>query len=76
MILITDAFSSSEKDPIGEKYRFMIKLFDSDSQIQYFISSNKNGRTLNNPTTIEMTSCSQPYYYIILFCKKLGISLQ
>ena len=72
MILITDALYASEKHPVGEQYRFMIKLFDSASQIQYFLSSNENGRPLNNPTTIEMTSCTQPYYYIMNYNKLEG----
>ena len=65
MILITDALYATERTPIGEKYRFMVKFFNSAAQIQYFVSSNPDGRPLNNPTTIEMTSCDQPYYYIL-----------
>jgi len=65
MILITDSLSSTEKAVIGEKYRFMVKFFNSAAQIQYYVSSNPDGRPLNNPTAIEMTSCDQPYYYIL-----------
>jgi len=65
IILITDSLSSTEKVVIGEKYRFMVKFFNSAAQIQYYVSSNPDGRPLNNPTAIEMTSCDQPYYYIL-----------
>ena len=27
--------------------------------------NNEEGRVLNNPTAIEMTSCDRPYYYIL-----------
>ena len=69
MILLTDALSSTERIIIGEEFRFTVKYFNSDANIQYFLSSNPNGRPLNNPTTIEMTSCSQPYYYILNYNK-------
>ena len=65
MILLTDSLSATERIIIGEQYRFMVKFFNSESQIQYYLSGNPNGRVLNNPTAIEMTSCSQPYYYIL-----------
>ena len=65
MILITDALSATGQIIIGEQYRFMVKYFNSAANINYFLSSNPDGRPLNNPTTIEMTSCSQPYYYIM-----------
>ena len=65
MILITDALASTGKTVIGEQYRFVIKFFNSAANIQYFLSSNSEGRVLNNPTAIEMTTCTQPYYYIM-----------
>ena len=69
MILLTDALAATEKVIIGEQYRFMVKHFNSAANIQYFLSSNPDGRPLNNPTTIEMTSCAQPYYYIMNYNK-------
>ena len=65
MILLTDSLSATDTAIDGEQFRFMIKFFNSESEIKYFISGNANGRPLNNPTTIEMTSCTQPYYYIM-----------
>ena len=40
-------------------------FFNSAKTIQYYVSANENGRPLYNPTTIEMISCEQPYYYIL-----------
>ena len=65
MILITDSLSSTERAIIGEIFRYTVKYFNSASQIQYYLSSNPDGRPLLNPTAIEMTSCDQPYYYIL-----------
>ena len=65
MILITDSLSSTERAIIGETYRYTVKYFNSASLLQYYVSSNPDGRPLLNPTAIEMTSCDQPYYYIL-----------
>ena len=65
MILLTDSLSSTDSTIFGEQYRFMVKFFNSEAQIQYYISGNPDGRLLNNPTAIEMTSCSLPYYFIL-----------
>ena len=72
MILLTDALSETEKFIIGEQYRFITYFFTSEINIQYFLSSNAQGRPLNNPTTIEMTSYTQPYYYIMNYNKIEG----
>ena len=58
MILTTDALGQTQ-NVINVKY------FDSAAQIQYYLSNNEEGRVLNNPTAIEMTSCDRPYYYIL-----------
>ena len=72
MILLTDALSHTETPSVGEKYRFITYFFKSDENIQYFVSSNSEGRPLNNPTAIEMTSCTKPYYYIMNYNKVEG----
>ena len=69
MILLTDSLAHTEHHSIGEVYRFIAYFFKSDENIQYFLSSNSKGRPLNNPTTIEMTSCTKPYYYIMNYNK-------
>ena len=58
MILTTDALKQTTNI-------INVKYFDSESQIQYYLSNNEEGRVLNNPTAIEMTSCDRPYYYIL-----------
>ena len=65
MILVTDSFSATQKKFIGEQFRFKAQFFDSKTTIQYYVSANPSGRLLNNPTSIEMLSCDQPYYYIL-----------
>ena len=65
MILITDSLSRTQRAIIGEKFRFKASYYDSATTIQYYVSANPNGRLLNNPTSIEMLSCDQPYYYIL-----------
>ena len=65
MILVTDSLSSTQRQFIGEQFRFKVHFFDSPTTIQYYVSANPSGRLLNNPTSIEMLSCDQPYYYIL-----------
>ena len=72
MILLTDSLSNTEFSPMGEQYRFISYFFQSDANINYFLSSNTEGRPLNNPTAIEMTECTQPYYYIMNYNKVEG----
>ena len=65
MILVTDSLSATQRQFIGEQFRFKASFFDSKTTIQYYVSANPIGRLLNNPTSIEMLSCDQPYYYIL-----------
>ena len=65
MILLTDSLEKHARQPIGEKFRFKVSFFDTKKSIQYYVSANPYGRPLNNPTSIEMLSCDQPYYYIL-----------
>ena len=69
MILLSKILTTPSDGTIGTP-RFATTFFDSQANIQYFLSSNPEGRPINNPTTIEMTSCSQPYYYIMNYNKK------
>ena len=65
MILLTDSLSSTSRKILGEQFRFKVSFFNSAKTIQYYVSANPSGRLLNNPTSIEMLSCDQPYYYIL-----------
>ena len=69
MILLTDSLSAKKNMYWGEQFKFKANFFDSKSKIEYFVSANKTGRYLNNPTSIEMDSCDQPYYYILNYNK-------
>jgi hypothetical protein len=43
-------------------------MYKSDAQIEYFVSNNPTGRTLNYPLSLEMNTCSSTnnkYYYIL-----------
>ena len=64
MILLTETFSES-KEINEEEDKFKVYYFKSNETIQYFLSRNPKGRLLNKPTSIEMNSCDQPYYYIL-----------
>ena len=72
MILLTDSLSIKKPIPFGEKFRFKIYFFTSDKNIQYYVSANPQGRPINNPTSIEMLDCEQPYYYILNYHKTEG----
>ncbi|MBO6244398.1 MAG: hypothetical protein J6O41_07575, partial [Clostridia bacterium] len=65
MILLTNPFSKQNRVIIGEHFRFKASFFNSAKTIQYYVSANPEGRPLNNPTSIEMLSCDQPFYYIL-----------
>ena len=47
-------------------------MFKSGSQINYFVSNNPTGRTLNSPLSLEMNTCTgtdNKYYYILNYNK-------
>ena len=71
MILLAKILTKERQESIGN-IRFVTYFFNSATNIQYFLSSNSEGRPLNNPTAIEMTSCTQPYYYIMNYNKNEG----
>ena len=64
MIILTETFSES-KEINEEEDNFKVYYFKSNGAIQYFLSGNPKGRLLNKITSIEMSSCDQPYYYIL-----------
>ena len=70
--LLSENISGQEHSSLGNQYRFHTKMFKSDSQIEYFVSNNPTGRTLNYPLSAEMnicTSSNKKYYYIIWIIK-------
>ena len=56
-------------NPLGfandEKFVFQMTLLDSDFLLDYYVSSNLNGRPINSPLLINMTTCDNPYYVIL-----------
>ena len=65
MILLTESLSKESSIIIGESFRFKTYFFKSDNTMNYFVSSNPNGRPINIPTIMELPSCDKPYYYIL-----------
>ena len=72
LVLLSENISGQEHSSLGNQYRFHTKMFKSDSQIEYFVSNNPTGRTLNYPLSLEMNTCSSTnnkYYYILNYNK-------
>ena len=65
MILLTESLSKDSTPVIGENFRFKTYFFKSDNTMNYYVSSNAEGRPINIPTSLEMPSCDKPYYYIL-----------
>ena len=68
LILLSENLNGQEHYALGNTFRFHTKMFESSSQIEYFVSNNPTGRTLNYPLSIEMNTCTSTnnkYYYIL-----------
>ena len=65
MILLTESLEKEPEPTIGELFRFKTYFFKSDNTMNYYVSSNPDGRPINTPTTMSMTDCQNPYYYIL-----------
>ena len=52
MVLITNPYVNSN---LGETFKFEVKLFDSNFLLDYYVSSNTEGRPVNSPLLINMT---------------------
>ena len=50
MILLTESLSKDSMIIIGENFRFTSYFFKSDNTMNYFVSSNPEGRPINIPT--------------------------
>ena len=60
MTLMAYAFNIKE-----ENFKFEVKKFETTFLLDYYVSSNPDGRPLNTPLLINMNDCSKPYYVII-----------
>ena len=58
LVLISENIEGKSHPSIGNAFRFHTKMFASDSMIEYFISQNPTGRTLNFPLNLEMNTCT------------------
>ena len=71
MVLWVYAYGSGGLNKINKKIKeeddflFEVNLFKSEFLLDYFVSSNEEGRPLNSPLLINMTECTQPYYVIL-----------
>ena len=72
MILLTNSLSTTRPIPLGERFKFKVYFFNSAKSMTYYVSANPKGRPLNNPTSIEMLNCDQPYYYILNYHETEG----
>ena len=72
LILLSENLVGQQHSSLGNTFRFHTKMFKTDAQIEYFVSANPVGRTLNYPLSIEMNTCSSTnnkYYYILNYNK-------
>ena len=68
LVLLSENLNGQEHSAVGITFRFHTKMFRSEDQIEYFVSNNPTGRTLNFPLSIEMNTCTSTnnkYYYIL-----------
>ena len=72
LVLLSENITGQEHSSLGNQFRFHTKMFKSDSQIEYFVSNNPTGRTLNYPLSLEINTCdstNNKYYYILNYNK-------
>ena len=70
LILLSENLNGQEHTILGNSFRFHTKMFKSDDQIEFFMSNNPTGRTLNYPLSLEINTCNvtagkDKYYYIL-----------
>ena len=65
LILLSTSFEGKTSNT---GFRFHTKMFKSEDQIEFFVSQNAFGRTLNFPLSIEMNVCTaqnKKLYYLV-----------
>jgi len=68
LILFSEHINGQEHSILGNSFRFHTKMFRSSDQIEYFVSANSQGRTLNFPLSLKMDTYNffgNKYYYIL-----------
>ena len=71
MTLIVNPRDSSNND-LKEDFQFEVKHYKSDYLLDYYVSSNTEGRKMNRPLLINMTECTNPYYAILNYNQPEG----
>ena len=74
MTLVVNPRVSTNND-LNEEFQFEVKHFDSKYLLDYYVSSNSQGRKMNRPLLINMTECSSPYYAILNYNQQEGKKL-
>jgi len=68
LVLFTEDLTGKSHPSLGYGFRFHTKMFHSNSMIEFFVSQNPEGRTLNFPLSLEMPTCSEEnnkLYYLL-----------
>ena len=58
-------YTNKLRSDLNESFKFEVIKLHSDFLLDYYVSSNKEGRPLNSPLLINMTECTGPYYVIL-----------
>ena len=66
IIILNDAF---DYNPSLRINMFEVKFKGEEFNVEYFLSSNKNGRARYKPLSIQMNICDSPYYFILNYNK-------
>ena len=74
MTLVVEPRVPNNND-FNEEFHFEVKHFESKYLLDYYVSSNSQGRRMNKPLLINMTECSSPYYAILNYNQQEGKKL-
>ena len=72
LVLISENLEGQEHSSLTNSFRFHTKMFKSEDQVDFFISQNLDGRSLNSPLSLEkniFTSDNNKLYYILNYNK-------
>ena len=63
MTLLVNPYNYNIND--GEVFSFKVKLYYSNYLLDYYVSSNSDGRQLDSPLLINMTECNSLYFVFV-----------
>jgi hypothetical protein len=69
LLVSPSGFGSND---LNEDFQFEVKLYKTDFLLDYYVSSNSEGRPKNKPLLINMTECTNPYYVILNYNREEG----